>query len=125
MLDKIGLEGRVPRPTACPKPVQHIMKIDSYRELAVQKAYYSLPKYLKQSNPPDLYAPPLEIKDHCLPHDLLGHCPITKLRLQYGNYLLPVGGIKCVVLSGINQLLSEVLHSHSQRSAQAVQANSA
>ena len=46
LLKQLGLEGSGPRPTARPKPVQHIAKIDGCCELAVQKARDSLPKYL-------------------------------------------------------------------------------
>ena len=47
--------------------------------------------------------------------------PIVELCLNYGYNLLPVGGIRCVILCGINQTLVELFRSYSRRDVRAVQ----
>ena len=56
-----------------------------------------------------------------MPLALLGKRPITELCLQYCDNLLPVGGIRRVVLRRSNQPLAEVLRSHYQMAGQLVQ----
>ena len=86
------------------------MKLDGCCESAVQKDCYSLPKYLNQSNPPEVSACPLGNQYDCLSHALLKHCTTMERCLHSGDNLMPFGGVRCVVLSGINQPLEEAFY---------------
>ena len=44
---------------------------------------------------------------------LLGQHPIAKLYLHYDDNLLPVGGVRCVIMCGLVQPLIEVFLLHS------------
>ena len=90
------------------------MELDGFREPLVQKAGDSLPKYLDQDNPPEVSARPLGNQDDCLSCALLGQRPITERCLHYGDKILTVGGVRCVVPCGLMQPLAEVFRSVSR-----------
>ena len=89
------------------------MERDGCREPSVQKAGDSLPKDLYQDNPPEVSDRPLGNQDDCLPYALLGQRPIMERFLHYGDNLLTVGGVRCVVPCGLMQPLAEVFQLHS------------
>ena len=90
------------------------MELDGFREPLVQKAGDSLPKYLGQDNPPKVSACHLGNQDDCLSCDIIGQFPIAECCMYYGDNLLTVGGVRCVVPHGLMQPLTEVFRSYSR-----------
>ena len=117
LLEKLGLKGSGLYSLACPEPVQQILKLDVWRESAVQEAGNCLPHYLHQNNTLEVSACYLGNQDDFMSRSILGHRPIRERFLHNGNYLHPVGGIRCVVPIGRNQPLVDVFRSHSQWAA--------
>ena len=120
MLYQIGLEGSGTRPTYRTKPVQHIIERDGLCETLVHNNGDSLPKDLYQENTPKISTRPLGNQDNFLSCDILGQRPILELCLNYGNNLLIVGGIRCVIPCGFMPALSEVFYSHYRWAAREV-----
>ena len=84
------------------------MELDCCREPAVQNAKHRIPDHFHQSDPPEIAALPLGDQDDRLPRAFLGQCHIMECFLHNGDNLLPIGGIRCAVLSLSNQPLAEV-----------------
>ena len=77
LLEQIGLKGSGPHPIDLPETMQHIMKRDCCRELAVQEDVHRLPDHFHQSDPPEISALPLGDQDNRLPREFCGQSPIT------------------------------------------------
>ena len=76
MLEQLGLKGSGPCPPDRPEPMQHIVKLDGHRELAVEEAGDCLSQYLFNTNNPEVSARPIGNQYDCLTCTLLGQRPI-------------------------------------------------
>ena len=92
LLWQIGPEGRGPRPTSLPKPVQHVMKRDRRSELLIQESGNHIPRHLDEANPPEVSAIHLGNQYKFLPSALVVQRSNAELCLHYINHLLKIGG---------------------------------
>ena len=104
-------KGGSTRPTSGSEAVEEVMYCDGCPKAAVQDNHYRLAKHLHQSNTPK-FSTPLCDKEHRLPSCLLYKQAFPELSLQHIHHFHPVGGIRCLHLSGLHKPAPQVLHPH-------------